>query len=621
MNIKFVTNNKAHFEKIGWDSFAEVNEVIKYFEGKPIIAYDSETSGLGFMFSDMWCIQLGDSENQFVVDLKSINIISFKNLLETKILLGHNILFDIVFLYKEGIYPYKIYDTFLAESLLSQGIRIHVRTLKACLKRYLDIELGKEERTNIITKGLDSINAIEYSGLDVAFLHQLYELQNKSITKWELEKVLEIEHNNILAIAYMELCGFPVNKEVLYKWVRKKEYEEYGALLALNDYATKTYPNLLPENFEDNFNWSSSQQVVSLFNKIGIKTFSSKDEKDSVEAKFIKKQADKYPIITEYLNYRELEKVVSTYGRTWFDYIMSDGRIHTKFKPMVETGRMSSGSKKSGPFPNIQNVIQDNNFRKIFQAPKGRTFVKCDYSGQESVIMADFSQEPKLLKFYQEGEADMHSYVAKMIYPKELKNLTLNEVKQQYPHLRQNAKSAGFAIQYGGNGYTIAENANIPVKEGEAIYEAYMKAFPKLKDYFDKCHKEAMRNGFVLVNKRSKRKRFIYGMRAYKSKGIINPRFEGEVFRMSLNTPCQGTGADMTKEASYLFFKWIRDNKLIGKVFIVNIIHDEIIAECSLSRKDEVANALQACMETAGNLYLSTLHIKAEPEINYCWKK
>ena len=58
MNIKFVTNNKAHFEKIGWDSFAEVNEVIKYFDGKPIIAYDSETSGLGFMFSDMWCIQL-----------------------------------------------------------------------------------------------------------------------------------------------------------------------------------------------------------------------------------------------------------------------------------------------------------------------------------------------------------------------------------------------------------------------------------------------------------------------------------------------------------------------------------------------------------------------------------
>jgi DNA polymerase-1 len=245
----------------------------------------------------------------------------------------------------------------------------------------------------------------------------------------------------------------------------------------------------------------------------------------------------------------------------------------------------------------------------------------CDYSGQESVILADFSKEPKLLDFYKNGEADMHSYVAKMLFPDVLGNLTLDEIKELHPNLRQAAKSTNFAIAYGGNGYTIAENSGLTPKEGEKVYEAFMKAFPELAAYFDRVHKTALKTGYVSINNVSKLKRYIFGFRDYKRRGMPDSYFENMVFKMALNTPCQGTGADMTKLAGYRFFNWIKQNKLLGKVLIVTQVHDEIVAECSPSMAEKVGEALQACMETAGDLFLTELHIKAEAKISTYWKK
>lgn len=650
MNIKVVTHRPDFFTNLGWDSFATTEESIKYFEGKNEVAYDSETSGLGFMFSKLHCIQLGDDECQFVIDLESVEITEYKKLLISKTLIGHNLLFDLVFLYKEGIYPYKIYDTFLAESCLSLGIKAWSRGLDDCLFRYLDIKMDKSMQKEAV-HGLISYAAIEYAGLDVAFIHRLKMAQDVVVEKRDLKEAVEIQCNNIMAVAYMELCGIGVNKDELEKWIRRKEYEEYKLMLELYNYTLYNYIDIIgeglpelpkikellnksgrtyeedklvdnfSERFKDTFNWASPLQVVTLFKKIGVDTYDKKEKKDTVEAKHLKKQEDKFEIIKKYLELKETTKTVSTYGRNWYDYIMTDGRVHTKFQPIVETGRMSSGSTRSGPFPNTQNVIADNKFRKIFQAKKGSTLVKCDYSGQESVILADFSKEPKLLDFYKNGEADMHSYVAKMIYYDKLKDLTLDEIKHQYPKLRQNSKSTNFAIAYGGNGFTIAENANITPEEGDKIYNDYMKAFPDLKKYFDKCYKDALACGYVLINPVSKMKRYIPGYKEYKRRGYPDKKFENMVYKMALNTPCQGTGGDMTKHASYLFFNWLKKEKLLGKVLIVNIIHDEIVVECTNGQVDKVKNTLQACMETAGNLYLTELTLKAEPEVNYCWQK
>ena len=620
MTIKLVTERTEYFESIGWTEFATIKESIDYFVGKHEIAYDSETSGLGFMFSKMHSIQVGDDECQFVVDLESIDIEEYRKLLTTKTLIGHNLMFDLVFLYAKNIYPYKIYDTFLAESCLSLGIKTWTRTLDSCLLRHINVVMDKGMQKEAI-HGLISYEAIQYAGLDVAFLHRLKKAQGELVKKRELEDAVDLQCKNIMAVAYIEKCGIYINKDELMKWIRRNEYEEYKTLLELNEFVKKEYPSLITEDFSEVFNWESSQQVIELFDRIGIQTFDSKTQKKTVEDKFIKKQIDKFPIIDLYLRLKKYTKIVSTYGRNWFDYIMEDGRIHTKFKPLVDTGRMSCGATKSGPFPNIQNVIADNDFRKIFQAKKGNVLIKCDYSGQESVILADFSKEPKLLEFYKKGEADMHSYVAKMIYHEQLKDLSLDEIKKLHPKLRQNSKSTNFAIAYGGNGFTIAENANIPVKEGEAIYENYFKAFPDLKKYFDNCYKYAMEKGYVLINPVSKLKRYIYGFRDYKKRNMPDPRFENTVFKMALNSPCQGTGGDMTKHACYMFFDWLKQEKLLGKVLMVNVVHDEIVVDCSLRLVDKISDALQACMETAGNLYLTELNLKAEPEVNYCWKK
>lgn len=615
--IYVITAREDYFREIGWDSFMDTDTAVMLLSASSYISYDSETSGLGFMFSEIHSMQMCIDDKILVVDVKTIPPAVFKNALETKMLIGHNLLFDIVFLYKEGVFPNAIYDTFIAEMVCSLGVRNHRRSLDACLERHLKIVMDKSQRAVVTTDGIASLQSIEYAAKDVEHLKALMDAQQPFIKKWGLQEKVSIECEHILPLAYIEFCGFPVNKESLYKWVRRAEYDEYRSMLELDEFFEQKYKDL----GMDNINWSSPSQVVEVFKKIGIDTFNKKEQRHSVEASVISKQGSKFLIVAKYLKFKEFEKVVSTYGRVWFDYIMPDGRIHTKFKPMVESGRMSCGDTKAGPFPNIQNVIADPAFRSIFEAPAGKVFVVCDYSGQESVIMADVSQEPKLLDFYQKGLGDMHSYVAKLIFHEQLKDVPLSDVKKVAPDLRQKSKSTNFAIQYGGTGYTIAENAGISTKEGDKIYETYMKTFDKMAQYFEKTFRDAMKRGYVLINPVSGGKRFIEGMKKYNGMKVKDPKFESMVRKMALNTPCQGTGADMTKMATIKLFKWIKQNKMLNKVRIVNSVHDELVVECSESMAENVAERLKAFMEASGKMFLTTLDIHADPVITKIWRK
>src|SRR5690606_32291906 len=124
--------------------------------------------------------------------------------------------------------------------------------------------------------------------------------------------------------------------------------------------------------------------------------------------------------------------------------------------------------------------------------------VNCDYSGQETVVLANVSREANIGKLILEG-GDMHCFVTKAIYPT-LKDLTDDEIKSKHKDKRQIAKAAGFAIQYGGTGFTIAKNLGITEEEGNKVYDAYFKAFPDLRKYFDKVQNITLRQGYVLID-------------------------------------------------------------------------------------------------------------------------
>lgn len=673
--IKLVTNRREYFERFGiWEEFATVEESLDYLWGLDRIANDTETTGLGFAFSELQCIQLGDAEVQFVIDCgtatrwefgEPVDIQAYKELLESKTNIFHNAAFDLTFYYAQDIRILDVIDTMLGERILTTGMRSARIGFAPVLKRRYGIDLSKTERDSIIVDGLTKRENIEYSGYDVKYLHQLADDVQADIDALGLTNTWALENKFVCVNAYMEFCGIYLDQDMWLERTRKAEYEEYGAQLELDKFARDTYPNLM-EGFED-FNWSAPGQVQALFQMIGIDTFDKKEKKHSVEKKAIQGQKSEFPIIGLYLTYKEKAKIVTTYGRIWFDYIQVDKRIHTKMRhQIVDTGRTSSGDTKAGPFPNLQNLPNDRELRHCFRGQGPNMLITVDYSGQESMILADKSRAPKLLKFYLEGLGDLHSYAASLIWSdytyeryveakrKKDDGEPLDKDDRIMLENRQMAKTANFAIAYGGNGFTVAQNLNIDPKKGEVIYKKYMEAFPGLAKYFQEQRDLVMKRGFIVVNHVTNRRRFIevskdydgdfakwrahfrnYNWTLYREekrknsdifKEKLKPevqklfRFKSVIEKEALNTPCQGTGSDISKTAGVLMLNWIVKNKHWRTVKIVNFVHDEWVFEAHQATADKVAAAAQECMESASKKFLDVLPvIPANPVIKKYW--
>jgi DNA polymerase-1 len=241
----------------------------------------------------------------------------------------------------------------------------------------------------------------------------------------------------------------------------------------------------------------------------------------------------------------------------------------------------------------------------------------------------------------------MHSFVASKIFP-EIGDLPLKEIKKSHKDKRQVAKGAGFAINYGGNGYTISQNLGVTPEEGDQVYEAYFKAFPGLNNYFDSVKSKSLESGYIEFNKITGRKLFFDdgwykdGKQKFDSqyweiyrynkqnqtslfRDILGPevrnyfRTKSAIERKALNYPIQGSSADITKTAGVLFFEWLEEQRLLFRVLIPNFVHDEIVCEAPIRMAEEVAQKLKECMEKAGSYFCKTIPLKAEPCIDTQW--
>lgn len=643
-----------------------IEELVAYFSDKKYIQVDTETSGMDCFNDSILCIQLGDFDNQFIVHPGYLQ--ELKSLLETRELLLQNAKFDLKFLYVNNIWPTKVYDTFLAEAVLYCGIKQHKKSLAAIAKNRLDIDLDKTIRDNIWKEGLTD-RVIEYSANDVKYLELIKDAQAVELTEKDLWLTLDIENRFVLALAYIEYCGFKLDTV---KWLAKADKSKKAqeeAEVALEQFVVEndlqkyidTQGDLFSTTVNTRINWDAPKQVIPLFKDLGIEVtvVEKGEEKESIEADVIEKQKNKNPIIPLYLNYKAHAKEVSTYGYNFLNYInKATNRVHTSFKQIMDTGRLSSGSKNRATgeqYPNFQNIPSDPETRSCFIAEEGNILLISDYSGQEQIVLANKALDPALLEFYDNGLADMHSFVASKMYT-ELEGMDLDDIKKHHKEKRQAAKSAGFAINYGGVGKTIADNLGISLEEGNFIYESYFEAFPGLAQYFEQTKKQGLISGFIYFNDVDKRKSYIENFDYFlKLQEKLNRRFwdewelekqkkeiqeypsarylemkemiskyfniKGMIERRALNYPVQGSSASITKVATTTFFEWIRFKKLFNKVMIVNSIHDEIVAECAIQDKDKVANALEVAMNNAGDKYCKRVPLKAEPEASLFWKK
>lgn len=639
---------------------ATIEECINFCTNLEFIGVDTETNGFDPYTNKVLSLQLGNKQHQYVIDCSIYPINKFKHLLESKKLILQNAKFDLRFLYHAGVFPNQIWDTFLAERVLTAGIRDARKGLDYLAYKYCGAKLDKTVR-GFIHRELLSTRVIKYAAQDVEFLEDILNCQYQELEKQKLKSAFELECQFTPVLAYIEYCGFKLDTKA---WQSKmdedikvfKEAED-----KLNQYIIdnnmrefmNTQYDLFNESLETNINWSSSKQVVKFFNSIGIPTKIEEKGviKDSVDAKHISKH--KHPIIPTYLDYKGAEKVVSTYGQNWLNAINKESqRIHTSFTQIMDTGRLSCGGKNKSTgeeYLNFQNIPSDEATRSCFVAEENNTLIVSDYSGQEQIVLANRSLDPNILEFYDQGLGDMHAFVASKMF-KELETLSLDEIKKNHKDKRQLAKGAGFAINYGGQGITIANNLNVSLEVGNEVYESYFRAFPGLRNYFDKVKKQGLLDGYILISPITNRKCFLPFYEEYtKLKNEIDSEFwdryrelklkndsefliakdkvsryfrmKGDIERMGLNYPIQGQSAEITKIACIYLYKQIMELNLINIVKIVNVVHDEIVVECPENMADKMSAIVQDSMEKAGKIYCTRVPLKADPMITKFWSK
>ena len=541
---------------------------------------------------------------------------------------------------------------------------LHSMSLKSAGITYLDVELDKTVRGQIIWKKDLTNEIVQYAANDVKYLEKIMEAQKVELQKKGLLTAIDYENRFVLPLSYCEFCGIKLDIE---KWkIKMKKDQETlnNALSELNNWVVENFPNdirytyvnLQGDLFEGfntdpqcKINWNSAKQVIPLFEELGfnllVKDKSTGETKKSIDAKVIKPQKDLSSIAPIYLKYKAAQKVVSTYGENFLNQINPvSGRIHTNYQQLgADTTRITSGGKDKEnriEYINFLNFPADAETRSCMIAEPNNKWISIDYSGQETYLLASIANDKAIIEELTNGSGDIHSLTAYMSYKEIPRDTPIKDIKKLYHNLRQDAKGIEFAINYGGDANTISINKGIPIEEAQKIYNDYMSGFKGVKKYQDFCRKDVMEKGFILLNPLTGHKAFIYDFEELKriKEKFKEPGFweyykemkkespECETVQMvkkyfkrksasekqSINYRIQGTGSMCLRVSLINFFKYLRDNNLLFKVLITVIPYDEINCEAPKEIANQIAKVLYNCMVKAGAYFCTRCKLDAD---------
>lgn len=661
--VYLVTKQKSLWESTRY-KVIDPEEALRILEPLTVVELDTETMGLDPYTKELLTVQLGCADFQVVIDCASVDIQLFKNYIENpqRMFLGWNIKFDLKFLYHQRIIPMKVYDGYLAEKLLWLGYPagMHEMSLKAASIHYLGVDMDKSVRGKIIQTGLTE-DVIMYAAGDVSYLGKIRDKQLIELEKKGLLKAIDFENEFVKCLAYIEYCGAKLDID---KWKVKmttdlNNLERYEA--QLNDwvensqfaskYCSINMQGDLFSGFDTkprcHINWTSSQQVIPLFEDLGLdlKVLDKKTKhyKKSVDIKVVEPQSSKSPLIPIYINFKKAAIIVNTFGQKFLGLINPvTGRIHANFNQLgTDTGRLSSTE------PNLQNLPHDALTRSCFISEKGNKWISADYSGQESYLMASMANDEAMLDELTNGSGDLHSLTAKMVFQQIPRDMPLKDIKKNFKELRQEAKGYEFCFNYGGQDSTLIRNYGLDAKRAKEIYENYMSGFAGLKRYQDFRRVDVMRKGYILLSPITGHKAYIYDYDELKRQmeKQEDPEFweyyremkrdapecdtvqavrrlarrKAESEKQSINYPIQAAGALTFKLASIKLFNWLRKNGLLFKVKYCIPVHDEINLEAPDEIAQEVADILVKCMVSAGKPFCTRAHLGADVEVGDFW--
>lgn len=460
----------------------------------------------------------------------------------------------------------------------NQGITLVTHDVKR-MYPYLDADNWKNlEDVMIMSYLVNPLKAEEYNmeegyiSLEMSKRYASLLEELKATGMYDLYREIEMPLSHVLYD--FEQTGILIDKESL---------KSYGKSLAerIGELETKIY-----EQAGTEFNINSPKQLGEiLFERLGIQGSKKTKSGYSTAADVLEKLAEKYPIVADILEYRGLAKLKSTYADGLMDCIKDDGRIHTTFNQTITaTGRISSTE------PNLQNIpirtSLGREIRKSFVPKEGYVFIDADYSQIELRLLAHMSKDMGLIEAYN-ADADIHRITASKVF-----NIPFEEVT---PERRRDAKAVNFGLVYGISSFGLSQDLGISRKEAEKYIEDYFITYPGVKAFLDNTVNEAKSQGYVTT---------LYGRRRpipeLKSSNFMMRQF-GE--RVAMNSPIQGTAADIMKIAMIRVHEALIKSGLNAKILIQ--VHDELLLEVKKEDADKAMKLLHDEMKNAANLLVS----------------
>lgn len=486
---------------------------------------------------------------------------------------GHNIKFDYQVLANYGIKIKNIaFDTMLASYLLNSHSRQHdldhlMLELLGKVKMPFATLVGKGKNAQALADiPLASITA--YAGEEADYICRLKEILERQLSERNLKHLLtDLEIPLLHVLAVMERHGI---------------YLDLPYLEKISKDVTHLLSGLEQEIYllsGETFNINSPKQLGDICNKLGIPLKKTSTGHFSTSADVLEALKDRYPLAGKILEYRTLEKLRSTYIDSLpLDVYSKTHRVHCTFNQSVAaTGRLSCQD------PNLQNIpIRTEAGRKIrgaFRPEKeGWSFLAADYSQIELRLLAHFSEDPTLLEAFNKG-ADIHTHTAAHIF-----GVPLNEVTKEQ---RYGAKAVNFGIIYGQQAFGLAQELGIEVKQAAIFIDAYFKRYPKVKDYLESSKAQARQTGKSITY--TGRERLIPEINSR------NGQLRALAERLAVNTPLQGTAADLIKMAMLQIDEKMRAKNLKG--YMILQVHDELIFEVPDTECSEVEALVRETMQ------------------------
>ncbi len=585
LGFKNISNTDHNYQLV--DTEEKRNSLIHLLKDHSFFCFDTETAGLdanncelvGLSFSvkqgEAWYVPLPADQNE------CRNIVAeFKSVLENPLIskIGQNIKYDILVLKWYDINMQgELFDTMLAHYLIDPDSRHNMDLLAENYLNYSPVSIstliGDKGKNQGNMRDADIEMVKEYAGEDADITLQLktvFEPILKSVNAWKLAE--EMENPLIYVLADIEHEGVKIDQEALLEFSKTLETD------------IRAFEKTIYEKAGVKFNIASPKQLGEvLFDKLHLDPQAKKTKTGQYQTgeDVLLRLANKSDIVADILDFRQLQKLKSTYVDALPQMINpKTGRIHTSYNQSVaSTGRLSSNN------PNLQNIpIRTERGREVRKAfiPRDQEHIilSADYSQIELRIIAEISKDENMMEAFING-MDIHTATAAKVY-----GIGPEEVNSTQ---RRNAKAVNFGIIYGQSAFGLSQNLGIPRKEAAEIIENYFNTYPNIRKYMNDTMNFARENGYVET---------IMGRRRYlRDINSANQTVRGFAERNAINAPIQGSAADMIKIAMIRIHQDIKDHKLGSKMTMQ--VHDELVFDVLIHETEIMKKIITERMKNA----------------------